>query len=278
MPELPEVETISRGLAKALTGLRISSVEKRAKGLRKPFPPDLKTRAEGRKIISITRRAKYILMSLSGNETIIFHLGMSGKLVLRQKREYSPNKHDHLVFNFSGKNSPALIFNDPRRFGLCDIVHDENSLLKSLGIEPLSPEFTAPALTELLKNKKTSIKSALLDQSIIAGLGNIYVCEALFYARISPKREARKCSPKELACLVKSIRKVLQSAIKAGGSSLRDYVRSDGTTGSFQNHFAVYGCEGKKCKTCTCNVIKTGGIKRITQGGRSSFYCETKQK
>jgi len=278
MPELPEVETVCRGLAKALEGARITEARAHRADLRMPLPKDLAARLKGRRVLKIRRRAKYILIDLDKGETLILHLGMSGRMVVSRKTA-PPGKHDHLVFRFS--NGAVVHFNDPRRFGMCDLVPTKElqnyKLLRHLGIEPLGDELTPEFLAAKFKGKKTSIKAALLDQEIVVGVGNIYACEALFYAGISPKRMAGKCKKEELERLVPAIRKVLTAAIKAGGSSLRDYVQSDGELGYFQHHFAVYGRTGKPCPGCVCDIKKTKGIRRIPQGGRSSFYCPVKQ-
>jgi formamidopyrimidine-DNA glycosylase len=279
VPELPEVETVCRGLAKAITGARITKAEAHRADLRAPLPKDLGTRLKGCKILKIERRAKYILIALDDNETLLLHLGMSGRMVLT-KEDVALQKHDHISLAFD--NGFHARFNDPRRFGYCDLVPTkklpEHKLLRHIGVEPLSNEFTPARLTALLKGRKTSIKAALLDQRLVAGIGNIYACEALFAARISPKRRAGSCKPEEIKKLVPAIRKVLKAAIAAGGSSLRDYVQADGELGYFQHHFAVYDREGKRCPGCTCNLKKTGGIRRIAQGGRSTFYCAARQK
>ncbi len=281
MPELPEVETVCAGLAKALTGREILGLEARRSGLRAPFPKDLATRIIGHKVVMVRRRAKYIIMELDGGEALIMHLGMSGRLVIGDA-DAANAKHDHLIFRFAGKKPDALRFNDPRRFGLCCLAPPEGAehheALRDLGPEPLGDGFTPKALREKLQGRRTPIKLALLDQTVVAGIGNIYACEALFYAGISPLRAAEDCDAEMLKRLVPAIRKVLQSSIKAGGSSLRDYVQADGKSGSFQKSFAVYDREGEECKNCDCNVGKTGGVKRVTQGGRSTFYCPRKQK
>jgi formamidopyrimidine-DNA glycosylase len=278
MPELPEVETVCRGLAKALAGKRIVRFEQRRADLRTPLPQNLAAHLKGRHILDIKRRAKYILIALDKNETLLLHLGMSGRMVITHKPS-ELEKHDHLIFTFD--NGARLHFNDPRRFGMCDLVKNKDlprhKLLRHLGIEPLEPGLTPAWLAAKLKGKKTSIKDALMDQRLIAGIGNIYACEALFYAGIDPRRRAGKCSKEQIARLIPAIRKVLKAAIEAGGSSLRDYRQADGELGYFQHHFAVYDREGKPCPGCTCDVHKTGGIRRITQGGRSSFYCKVKQ-
>ncbi len=282
MPELPEVETTCRGIAKALTGKRIAQVLQRRLDLRLPFPKNLAERLKNRKILSVHRRAKYILIELDKAEHLLIHLGMSGRMVFEHAPHIKINKHDHLIFYFDARKKFCLKFNDPRRFGLCDLIPSKqlnsHKLLKHLGVEPLENDLTTSYLADCFKGKKTSIKTALLDQRIISGLGNIYVCEALFHAGINPKRRAGACSPAQLSKLVPAIRKILNAAIKAGGSSLRDYVQSDGNLGFFQNHFAVYDREGTVCPKCRKSRQKTGCVLRITQGGRSSFYCVRTQK
>jgi formamidopyrimidine-DNA glycosylase len=272
MPELPEVETVCRGLAKALTGARIVSADVRRPDLRFPFPKNLAAKLKGRRVESITRRAKYILIELDKGETLVLHLGMSGRMVITQKT-VKPDTHDHLIFRFS--NGAFVRFNDPRRFGLCDLIAtkelEKHKLFRHLGIEPLGKDLSPAFLAAKFRGKKTSVKAALLDQRLVVGVGNIYASEALFHARISPKRLAGKCSKGQIARLVPAIRKVLKEAINAGGSSLRDYVQADGELGNFQNRFAVYDREGKACFGC-----KTG-IRRITQAGRSTFYCPVEQ-
>jgi formamidopyrimidine-DNA glycosylase len=293
MPELPEVETVCRGLARALTGARITTLEQHRGALRTPLPANLPARLKGRKIEDIRRRAKYILIALDKGETLLMHLGMSGRMVIRHDDRNPPSKHDHLVFHFD--NGVTLRFNDPRRFGMCDLVANddlpEHKLLRHVGIEPLGDELTPAFLTAKFKGKAASAKDALMDQRIIAGLGNIYVCEALFHAGIGPKKKAGAITKAQLAKLVPAIRKVLNAAIAAGGSSLRDYVQASGELGYFQNHFAVYGREGEACPGCTCDASSAkarqkgaakkspikGGIKRMTQAGRSTFYCPIKQ-
>jgi formamidopyrimidine-DNA glycosylase len=280
MPELPEVETVCRGLAKKLLHARIAKVEQHRGDLRTALPKNLPGWLKGRRIETIKRRAKYILITLDGNETLLLHLGMSGRLIVSRDDKKPPHKHDHLVFHF--KNGATLRFNDPRRFGMCDLLPTEtvpaHKLLRHLGIEPLGKALTPVFLKGKFKGKKTSIKDALMDQRIVAGLGNIYACEALFYARIDPKRKAGNCSGEQLARLVPAIRKVLKAAIDSGGSTLRNYAQSNGDLGGFQHHFAVYDRAGKRCPGCTCDIEKTDGIRRIAQGGRSTFYCPVKQR
>ena len=289
MPELPEVETVRLGLQPVLEGRQFLKVETHRHDLRVPFPRDFAERLTGRRVVRLWRRAKYLLADLDNGETLVIHLGMSGRFAVQAKGHSGQvghffytavppglGKHDHVVME---TDAPArLIFTDHRRFGLMTLIEtarlDEDKLFKDLGIEPLSDAFDAAYLMAALKGKKTPIKSALLDQRVIAGLGNIYVCEALHRAGISPKRKAAKVSRNAIAPLVRAIKAVLTAAIKAGGSSLRDYKKADGELGYFQHHFAVYDREGEPCTKKGCG----GTIKRIVQAGRSSFYCPTCQK
>lgn len=276
MPELPEVETICRGLAKALIGKTFCRVTRRRKDLRFPIPARLDKEVAGRTILSITRRAKYIMLHLEGGMTLLLHLGMSGRLVLERGHK-TPEKHDHILFYTSC--GQCLRFNDPRRFGMVDLYAtdklEQHRLLRHLGPEPLQKGFSPRILHSALQGKKQAIKLALMDQRLVVGVGNIYASEALFLARINPARDAGSLSHAECARLVPAIRRVLRKAIAAGGSSLRDYVQADGALGHFQNSFAVYGRTGERCRGCTC---KTGGIRRIVQGGRATFYCPHRQK
>ena len=288
MPELPEVETVMTGLKPALEGHRFTHVEARRKDLRIPFPKDFAKRLNGRKIVRLWRRAKYIMADLDDGETLVIHLGMSGRMAVYAKNQthklgqfhYDPppdemGKHDHVVFD---TDAPArVVFNDHRRFGLMTLIDTDkvksHKLFKDVGVEPLSKDFDAAFLKEAVKGKKTPIKSALLDQRLIAGLGNIYVCEALWRAKISPRRRASRVKPAEIEPLVKAIKDVLAEAVKAGGSSLRDHKQVHGELGYFQHHFAVYDRKGKLCQRADDGVIK-----RIVQSGRSSFYCPVCQK
>jgi formamidopyrimidine-DNA glycosylase len=291
MPELPEVETVRMGLAPVLEHHRFTRVITRRPDLRVPFPPHFAERLKGRKVEELKRRAKYLLAELDGGETLVIHLGMSGRLsVYAEGHErhlgnyvYEPapsaaghGPHDHVVMETDA--SAEIVFTDPRRFGLMLLIEtatlDEHPLFHGLGIEPLSKGFTTDYLVNALKGRKTPIKAALLDQRKIAGLGNIYVCEALFHASISPKRLARTIDRKRADALVKSIRRVLQAAIKAGGSSLRDFANTNGALGEFQHRFAVYDRESQPCPGKDCS----GMIKRIDQSGRSTFYCPNCQK
>ena len=288
MPELPEVETVRRGLAPAMEGARFTKVEVRNRGLRWPIAKDFEKRITGKTVEGLGRRAKYLLADLSSGDVLIMHLGMSGSF--RVGKDAAPSvyyherskstAHDHVVFHMS--NGATVTFNDPRRFGSMKLVPratiESEPLLRSIGPEPLGNEFDAAMLARACAGKKTSLKAALLDQRVVAGLGNIYVCEALFRARLSPKRLAstiadRNGKPNARALvLVEAIKAVLHDAIKAGGSSLRDHRRADGSLGDFQHNFLVYDREGAPCPTCK------GKIKRIVQTGRSTFYCPSCQK
>lgn len=290
MPELPEVETVRMGLQPVLEKHRIVHAKTRRDDLRVPFPKDFARRLTGRRVKRLWRRAKYLLADLDDGETLVIHLGMSGRMSVyaegraRKVGQYiydtapaaaGNGKHDHVVFE---TDAPArIVFTDHRRFGLMTLIEthrlEDNPLFAGLGVEPLSDEFDAAYLTRVLAGKKTPIKSALLDQRVIAGLGNIYVCEALFRARISPKRLAKSISAKAVPPLVAAIKAVLRDAIAAGGSSLRDHKRVDGELGNFQHRFAVYDRAGKQCaKGCG------GTVERIVQAGRSTFYCPKCQK
>ena len=281
MPELPEVETVARGLAMRLEGRVLTRVEQRRANLRMPFPERLVERLTGRRVISIRRRAKYILITLDDDGVVIAHLGMSGRMVIGTLPEVSPpGPHDHFIMETD--DGAQVRFNDARRFGLLVMSHaaeiERHPLLAGIGPEPLGNAFSAPILSERLAGRMTPIKAALLDQAVVAGLGNIYVSEALFWAGINPKRNAATVAGKPTEKLVPAIRQVLTEAIAAGGSTLRDYVQSSGELGYFQKQFAVYGRAGEACPGCTCDLAKTGGIQRIVQAGRSSFYCEKRQR
>jgi len=298
MPELPEVETVRRGLQPAMEGHRFIKVEVRRRDLRWPLPRDFAKRLIGTTVTGIGRRAKYLLVDLSSGEVLIMHLGMSGSFRVLDSRGGSGDQawrvgryyrdrgkhfaHDHVAFHMS--SATEVTFNDPRRFGSMKLVAreklDAEPLLQRLGPEPLGNAFDAAMLAQACNGKKTSLKAALLDQRVVAGLGNIYVCEALHRAQLSPKRLAatiagRGGTPNERARqLVESIKAVLNAAIKDGGSSLRDHRRTDGDLGMFQHNFRVYDRTGERCRTAGCH----GTIKRIVQNGRSTFYCPVCQK
>jgi formamidopyrimidine-DNA glycosylase len=294
MPELPEVETVRRGLEPAMEGARFDKVDVHRGDLRWPLPKDFAQRLRGKTVTGLGRRAKYLLADLSSGDVLLMHLGMSGSFhVFRNAGGDKPlgryhherarhATHDHVVFHMS--SGAIVTFNDPRRFGFMKIVArgklDAEPLLRRLGPEPLGKGFDAGMLARACKGKKTSLKAALSDQIVVAGLGNIYVCEALHRARLSPKRAAatiatRKGEANDRAeRLVDGIKAVLNDAIKAGGSSLRDHKRTDGDLGLFQHHFRVYDREGARCPAPGCR----GTIKRVLQNGRSTFYCPVCQK
>jgi formamidopyrimidine-DNA glycosylase len=304
MPELPEVETVRLGLRPALEGHTILEAQTRRGDLSVPFPPRFTERLKGRKVERLLRRAKYIVAELDSGESLVIHLGMSGRISVyaegKQKRlgdyVYNPappgaghGKHDHVVIE---TDAPAkIVFNDHRRFGLMTLVQtdtlDHDKLFKDIGIEPLSSGFNARHLAKALEGKKTSIKAALLDQRVVAGLGNIYVSEALFLAHVSPKKLAGGLKKEQIVALVKAIKAVLQDAIAAGGSTLRDHAQATGDPGSFQHRFLVYDREGLPCRNTGVRASSSeavghkkcrGVVKRIVQGGRSTFYCPACQK
>jgi formamidopyrimidine-DNA glycosylase len=275
MPELPEVETVRRGLALRMTGRRIVRAELRRADLRRPFPPLLAERLDGALVGALSRRGKYILVELDETGLLLLHLGMSGRITAGGNNA-PDEKHDHVVLTLD--DGTVVRFNDPRRFGLIDYLPKSeialHPLLAGLGPEPLQPGFDGAYLERALAGKMTPIKSALLDQRVVAGLGNIYVCEALYRAGISPRRLAATVAGVRAARLAQAIRAVLDEAIAAGGSSLRDYVQANGELGYFQHRWAVYGKEGEPCPGCTC----AAGIRRIAQAGRSTFYCAKRQR
>jgi formamidopyrimidine-DNA glycosylase len=293
MPELPEVETVRRGLQPVMEGARILHVDVRRPDLRWPLPRDFAQRLAGQSVTGLGRRGKYLLADLSSGDVLLMHLGMSGSFRVQHHGKASEpghyhharsgdHGHDHVVFEMS--SGATVTFNDPRRFGFMKLVRradlGDEPLVAALGPEPLGNEFDAASLARACAHKKTSLKAALSDQRVVAGLGNIYVCEALYRARLSPKRAAstiasRSGAPNERAKrLAQAIRDVLNDAIRAGGSSLRDHRRTDGELGLFQHHFSVYDREGEPCPGKGCK----GTVRRIVQGARSTFYCPSCQK
>lgn len=292
MPELPEVETVMRGIEPFVVGARIERAETYIDTLRRPLDPGFSQRLTGAYVKSLQRRAKYILITTDREDCIILHLGMSGKITFSHGINPPERiKHDHIRWLFTQKTAPEIsgktgdktkatwiTLNDARRFGMCDIIPvaemKYHTMLSSLGPEPLDEGFTGSILSEALSGKKTPIKSALLNQNIVAGLGNIYVCEALWRAHIHPKRLAGAVSSKESHDLVDHIKIILRAAIASGGSTLRDFVRSDGSLGYFQHHFNVYDQEGKTCHRESCS----GVIDRIKQANRSTYYCSVCQR
>jgi len=278
MPELPEVETVARGLAAIWPGRRFVRVLARRPDLRKKLPEHFAERLTGRRVDSVGRRAKYLLVKLDDGTTLLGHLGMSGAMVISQGRNEPPGPHDHI--EFVTDDGLMVTYRDPRRFGLMDLTDNPEAhpLLAHLGPEPLGPDFHEAALALAIKDKVAPIKAALLDQNIVAGLGNIYVSESLYLSGIAPTRPAKSLNKAEIARLVPAIRAVLERAIAAGGSSLKDHVRPDGELGYFQHSFTVYDREGQACPGCDCDLSKTGGIQRIVQSGRSTFFCAKKQR
>ena len=292
MPELPEVETVRRGLAPAMLGARIDKVELRRADIRFPFPPAFAKRLAGQRIVDMDRRAKYLLFQLDGGETLIAHLGMSGSFRMEKTTASTPGrfhherskdpKHDHVVLVLD--NGWVVTYNDPRRFGFMDLAPTEtleqHPRMRGLGAEPLAADFDAVRLAGLFAGSRAPLKSALLDQKRIAGLGNIYVCEALFRARLAPSRpasilaDARGAPTKAAEAISQAIRAVLEEAVEAGGSTLRDHRQANGELGYFQHVFKVYDREGLPCMRERCRGI----IMRITQSGRSTFYCSKCQR
>lgn len=283
MPELPEVETVMRGLMPSMEGAVIAKAQINRPDLRWPFPDRMSERLTGQRVERLRRRSKYILADLASGETLLIHLGMSGRMLvsgdpLGQFVHDHPQaeKHDHVVLDMD--NGARITFNDPRRFGAMDLLNtataEDSKLLSVLGPEPLGNQFSEDYLTAAFKGKNTPVKSALLDQGIIAGLGNIYVCETLYRAGISPKRKAGQIAGRKVASLVPIVRDVLSDAIEAGGSSLKDFRSAGGELGYFQHRFDVYDREGAPCKRDDCD----GTVARIVQSGRSSFYCPQCQR
>lgn len=290
MPELPEVETIRRGLEPVLVGQRIARVEQRRADLRFPFPENFGKRLTGRTVVTLQRRAKYLLVHLDDGTVLIIHLGMSGRISITgqgQLGEFTHNQgnrniHDHVVLRLG--SGTEIVYNDPRRFGLMDLASattlDTHPLLAGIGIEPLGPDLTPEYLARHAAGRRSDLKSFLLDQRIIAGLGNIYVCEALFRTHLKPSRAAACLATPtgkpnaRTSALIPHIRAVLADAIEAGGSTLRDYAQADGSLGYFQHSFQVYGREGEPCLTPACR----GMVRRTVQGGRSTFFCPVCQR
>ena len=280
MPELPEVETVCRGLAQGLVGRRLVRVVQRRKDLRFPLPARFVARLRGRRVTGVERRGKYILVLLDDDMILLCHLGMTGRLLLGRAPMPAPDAHDHILIE--ADDGLVVRFNDARRFGVVDLVArgslGGHRLIRSLGPEPLDHGFDGATLARALAEKKTSIKAALLDQRVVVGVGNIYACESLFRAGLSPRRLAGSVQGDRARRLAKSIKDVLGEAIAAGGSSLRDYVQPDGELGYFQHLWAVYDREGMPCPGCNCDVTRTGGIKRIVQSGRGTYYCPRRQR
>ncbi|MFO1152409.1 MAG: bifunctional DNA-formamidopyrimidine glycosylase/DNA-(apurinic or apyrimidinic site) lyase [Rhodospirillales bacterium] len=295
MPELPEVETVRRGLIPALGGRRITQVIQRRPDLRFPLPDDFARRLTGRTVLHIDRRGKYLLFTLDDGNVWIAHLGMSGRFVIdgdapADRRPATAgaldgttaagDAHDHIVF--STDDGAVIRFRDPRRFGFMDLgaaaTLDSHPMLSILGCDPLGDTFTPAWLTARLTRRRAPIKAALLDQAVIAGMGNIYASESLFQARVSPECPADSVVARGAERLITAIRAVFTAAIAAGGSSLRDHRQPSGELGFFQHHFAVYGRAGNACPGCRCDLAETGGVRRIVQSGRATFYCARRQR
>ena len=280
MPELPEVETVRRGLAPVLENAILTGVTVRVPKLRWPVPSDLAGRLTGNRVLSLARRAKYLLIRMEDSQVVLIHLGMSGHMTVWREPPPDPGRHDHLDFVTEG--GVTIRFTDPRRFGAVLLDHadtiGDHKLLRQLGPDPLSNQFNGEELARRLNGRARPIKAALMDQRIVAGLGNIYVCESLFRSGLSPKRKSATVQGGRAEKLAVAIRSVLNEAIAVGGTSLRDHVSPDGTLGYFQHQFGVYGRQGEACLGCTCDTEKTGGIRRLVQGGRSTFYCSTRQR
>ncbi len=283
MPELPEVETVRRGLLPVMEARRIENALVNREGLRWPFPPRMAARLTGARVTALRRRSKYILADLDTGESLLIHLGMSGRMLISGAQlgafyhdHPAPQKHDHVVLDMEG--GARITFNDARRFGAMDLLltasAESHHLLASLGPEPLGNAFDESYLIARLAHRNTPIKSALLDQHVVAGLGNIYVCEVLFRARLNPALKAAALTRQQVASLVPIIRQVLSEALQSGGSSLRDFRQTDGELGYFQHRFQVYDREGEPCQSPSCSAT----IARIVQSGRSSFYCTSCQR
>ena len=281
MPELPEVETVRRGLARVMEGRRIDGVRVARRDLRWPVPADFEQRLIGRTVTAVGRRAKYLTIDLDDGGVLLAHLGMSGRMIVDENgsdgsRPDGLARHEHVTFVLG--NRTFVRFADPRRFGMLDWVPQgalaAHRLIANLGPEPTEADFDGARLWKLLEGRRTPVKSALLDQRVVAGLGNIYACESLFAAGISPRRLAANVGPARAGRLARAIRQTLASAIEAGGSSLRDHVAPDGELGYFQHRFKVYGREGAPCPGCDCG----GAVRRIVQSGRSTFYCAWRQR
>lgn len=276
MPELPEVETVRRGLEPWLEGRRLDSVVLRRDSLRVPLPPDFVQAVQGQRVTAVGRRAKYLTVALSNERIVLAHLGMSGRMTVHRPGEPLPplGAHDHAIFRTD--EGAEIRFNDARRFGLLVLSDTDgiasHPLLKDIGPEPLEAGFDGPYLAAKCAGRATAIKLLLLDQKLVAGIGNIYACEALFAAGIAPQRPGRSLDGAEAARLAQAVKDVLAKAIAAGGSSLRDYVQADGELGYFQHQWAVYGREGQPCSRCA------GTVQRIAQGGRSTFFCPDCQR
>jgi formamidopyrimidine-DNA glycosylase len=283
MPELPEVETVMQGLIPYLEKRKIISIDVRSPSLRIPISKQKLQSLVSINISSLIRRAKYILINFDNQKTLVAHLGMTGSFTVfppDKHKDIRLDRHDHIVM-VTDKNH-KIIFRDPRRFGIIDVVSTDHlssyKALEKLGVEPLTDEFDTKVLKEKLSSRRIAIKVAIMDQSVVVGVGNIYASEALYLSLIDPTTPANLVTDEKLKILVSNIKKILNAAINSGGSTLRDYRHVGGESGYFQFNFSVYDREGEACPDCKCSLKRTGGIKRIIQGGRSTFYCPTRQK
>lgn len=283
MPELPEVETVMQGLIPFLHHQKISSINVRSPALRIPIPKQKLQSLIGTKVTALVRRAKYILVHFENGKTAIIHLGMTGSFTVYPPAKHKNiilDRHDHIVM-VTNKND-KIIFRDPRRFGIVDVIKTDAlssyKAIERLGVEPLEADFNFITLKQKLSSRRIAIKIAIMDQSVVVGVGNIYASEALYLSSIDPTTPANLVNDKKLKILVSNIKKILKVAIESGGSTLRDYRHVGGEAGYFQFYFSVYDRAGEACPDCTCSLKKTDGIQRIVQGGRSTFYCATRQK
>lgn len=274
MPELPEVETVVQGIIPETLDNIFTEIKIYRQKIRIPIQEGLDKNCIGSRIVSIKRRSKYILICLENSYVVVIHLGMSGKLIVNKEKQYLLKKHDHVVFEIS--NGFRLIFNDPRRFGIVtylkDFELDQHKLFVKLGVEPLTDNFNTKYLLSILEKRSANIKQTIMNANVVVGVGNIYACESLFNAKISPERKACSLTIKEIEILISKIKQVLNLAIKAGGSTLKDYTQSSGEKGYFQHEFAVYGKENQPCNNCDDKIL------RIRQAGRSTFFCSYCQK
>lgn len=279
MPELPEVETIKNTVEKAINGAQILSAIVRQPKLREPVPADFAERIRGAKIVGLKRIAKYMITELDNGLSIIWHFGMSGKIKIESAAEQTPDKHDHIIISTDKGN---IIYNDTRRFGLVTLCESANlknhHCFERIGLDPWDDNLTAEYLMTKLKNRKTAIKIALLDQEIIGGIGNIYASEILYKARVLPQRTSESVTKDEAQKIIDFTREILSESIKAGGSTIHDYKRPDGDIGYFQQKHCVYNKTGQRCPDCMCNNESSGGIRKEVMGGRSTFYCPVLQK
>jgi len=281
MPELPEVEIVRRGLEPAWLGKTIEHASVRRRDLRMPVPEGFESALEGRRVARTQRRGKYILVFLDNGEGFSLHLGMSGRvLIIEDGASYLPQKHDHILWHMA--DGTGIVFSDPRRFGMAFLIGEDSwqshKAFAAMGPEPLGNDFHASYMQKALNGRRSAIKTALLDQRLVTGIGNIYACEALHMAGIHPQRAAGDLNESECESLIRAVRNVLKAAIESGGSTLRDYQHTDGGLGYFQHSFAVYGREGEPCRQCHCSGRAGRAIKRIVQAGRSTFFCDICQK